>query len=79
MDDKNKQSRFILQHSEKQNNWVCTDQLNKIVVTFEHGKFNDTQNYTLLEDFDNANVMQLAKIAAEIGDWLRDNHYDKIF
>lgn len=79
MDGKNKQSRFILQQSEKKNHWVCTDQVNKIVVTFENGKFNDTQNYTLLEDFDNANVMQLAKIAAEIGDWLRDNHYDKIF
>ena len=72
-------TRFILQPSSKPNHWACTDMENKIVCGFEEHKFNDTQKFTTLEDFDSSKFMQLAKIAREMGDWLRDNHYEKIF
>lgn len=72
-------NRFILQESEKLNHWVCTDQINKIVCVFEYHKYNDTQKFTLLEDFNDKNLMELARFAREMGEWLRLNHYDKVF
>lgn len=50
---------------------------NKIVCVFENKKYNETQEFTTLEDFDPANYMQLAKIVREMADWLRENHYEK--
>lgn len=76
--DKSNQSRFILQPSEKVNHWVCTDQVNKIVVIFEQGNFNDSQEFKLIEDFDPTNVSKAARIATEIAEWLCKNHPDKI-
>jgi len=73
-------SRFILQKSElKPNHWVCTDTENLIICTFENKNFNDTQEFKTLEEFNPANFMQLARYAREMGDWLRENHYDIIF
>lgn len=71
--------RFILQQSEKPNHWVCTDKINKIVCVFENHKYNDTQKFTLLENFEEENYMELAHFASEMGEWLKKNHYDKIF
>ena len=71
--------RYILQNSEKENYFVCTDTENLIVCTFENHNFNDNQRFTTLENFDPNNFMQLAKFAREMGDWLRANHYEKIF
>jgi hypothetical protein len=71
--------RFILQESEKPNHWVCTDQINRIVCVFECHKYNNTQKFTLLEDFNENNYMELARFAREMGEWLRLNHYDKVF
>ena len=71
--------RYILQPSEKPNHWVCTDQENLIVCTFENKKFNDTQKMTMLENFNPDNFMNLSKYMGEMGDWLRENHYEKIF
>jgi hypothetical protein len=72
--------RFILQNSElKPNHIVCTDTQNMIVCTFENHKFNETQKFDMLEDFNPDNFMQLARIMREFGDWLSENHYDKVF
>lgn len=72
--------RFIIEKSkEKENHWVCTDQTNLIVCVFENRKYNDTQSFTTLKDFDNINALQLATIAKEMGEWLRKNHYNKVF
>jgi hypothetical protein len=71
--------RYILQPSEKPNHWVCTDQENKIVCVFEDHKFNETQKTEMLEDFNPDNFMKLARYMREMGDWLRDNHHEKIF
>ena len=73
-------NRFIIQHSElKPEYWVCTDTENLIICTFENKNFNDNQEFKELENFDPANYMQLAKIVREMSDWLRENHYDKVF
>jgi hypothetical protein len=70
--------RFIIQQSEcKPNHWVCTDTENKIVCIFEQSKFNDTQEFTLLEDIKNPDASQLAKAANDMADWLYNNHYKK--
>lgn len=70
--------RYIMQPSDTPNHWVCTDQTNGIVCVFEAHRFNDTQKFTMLED-SKASANELATIAREMGDWLRENHYDKIF
>lgn len=70
---------YILQASEKPNYWVCTDTENLIVCIFENKNFNDNQNFTTLENFNPDNFMKLAEMARLMGDWLRANHYDKLF
>lgn len=72
-------NRFKIEKSVQPDKWVCTDTLNNIVCVFEQGKFNDTQEFTMLEDFNASNYMKIAEIAREMADWLRENHYDKIF
>lgn len=72
-------SRYILQPSDKEGYFVCTDQENKIVCVFENHNYNENQEFRMIEDFDPANFQRLAEIAREMGDWLRENHYDKIF
>ena len=71
--------QYILQQSEKPNHWVCTDTENGIVCIFENHKFNDTQSMMPLDDFPKEKYFQLAAIMGEMGDWLRKNHYDKMF
>lgn len=72
--------RFILQKSEKQKDGlVCTDTVNGLVCQFKCHKFNDTQQFTFLEDVEQPNPLAIARILREMSDWLRDNHYDKIF
>lgn len=58
--------------------WVCTDKLNKIVVRFEHKKFNETQQVAELEDFDEISALKLATTMREISDWLVKYHRDKV-
>lgn len=73
-------NRFIIKESElKPGYWVCTDTVNLINCTFADKNFNDDQNFQLLTDFDSSKYMELAKFSREMGDWLRENHYDKIF
>lgn len=71
--------RFIIQPSENPGYWVCTDQINLVMCIFKEHDFNYTQQFQLLEDFDTANAQKLATYAREMGDWLRENHYEKVF
>lgn len=71
--------RYKFEPSENPNHWVATDIENKIVCVFEHKKFNETQKITMLDDFDANNYMQLAKYMRELGDWLTENHRDKLY
>ena len=71
--------RFIIQPSTSPDVWVCTDKENGLVCRFEAHKFNDTQKFTFLEDIEHPDALTIARIVREMGDWLRSNHYDKIF
>ena len=74
--------RFILQRSATPGWWVATDKENNIVVQFEHGKYNDTQKVTLLngDTFKSeAEAMKVATYLRELADWLREEHYEKLF
>lgn len=68
-------NRFILQPSKKHpGSWVCTDTKNGIVCIFKEHLYYDTQDFTFIDTIPNPDVR-----AIEMGDWLRANHYDKIF
>lgn len=70
--------RYILQLSElKQNHWVCTDRENMLMCVFEEKKFNETQQFSFIEEPKTKNPTQLARIANEMAEWLRTNHYKK--
>ena len=72
--------RFKLEPSQsKPGYWVCTDIENGIVCVFNDGKFNDTQNFTILNDIEKPNAQKIAGIINDMADWLRANHYDKLF
>ena len=75
--------RFILQKSKSiKDGWVCTDKLHNIVCVFENHKFNDTQKFTLLDGdkFDTKEeALAVATYLREMADWLRENHYNKVF
>lgn len=67
--------RFILQKSQnKAGYWVCSDIINNIVCIFKEKEFNETQEFTLLDDIP-ANPQKLAELVNDMGKWLRDNHY----
>lgn len=75
--------RFILQRSTRQHDWwVCTDTEQNIVCRWHDHEYNDTQEFTLLDSdtFETSEeALAYAKYLREMADWLRDNHYDKIF
>lgn len=71
-------SKYILQKSTQLLVWVLTDTENGVVITFEQGKFNDTQKVTLLENT-NKTAEELAKILREMGEWAVKHHADKLF
>lgn len=59
--------------STRPNGWVLTDTENGIVVTFDDGKFNDTQKVTPLDDV-NHTPAELARIMRELGEWAVRHH-----
>ena len=73
--------RFRLEKSQlKDSWWVLTDTVNLMVITFEEGKFNETQKFTNLEGEDEKfksmdEVMNHLKIMREMSDWLAVNYY----
>ena len=71
--------RYVLQKSQTQpNSWVCTDTEHGIVCVFEDKKFNETQRFSFLEDV-RLDALFIARLMREMADWLRENHYKKIF
>lgn len=77
-----KLERFVIQASTLQQGWwVCTDKLHNILCSFEEHKFNETHQFSLGSDTfkTEAEALAYATYLREMGDWLRENHYDKIF
>lgn len=71
-------NKYILEKSTHPSKWVLTDTENGVVITFEQGKFNNTQKVTMLEDTDKT-AEELAKILKEMGEWAVKHHADKLF
>ena len=58
--------------------WVLTDTEHGIVVTFEEGRFNDTQKVTVLEDVSKPSPIEFARIMGKMADWAIKYHSDKL-
>ena len=71
-------NKYILQKSTQPIKWVLSDTTNKIVVTFEDGKFNETQKVTMLDDT-RLTANELAKVMREMGEWAVRHHGSKCF
>lgn len=72
--------RFTLYRTaEDFNVWECTDQENGIVFRFEAHRFNETSTMTFLEDVEQPDALKIARLMREMGDWLGENHRDKVF
>ena len=72
--------RFRLEKSQLTKGWwVLTDTVNLVVITFEEGRFNETQKITQLEGGENYtsmnDVMGQVRIIREMSDWIAINHY----
>jgi hypothetical protein len=72
--------RFRLEKSQLTKGWwVLTDTVNLVVITFEEGRFNETQKITQIEGGENYtsmnDVMAQVRIIREMSDWLAINHY----
>lgn len=72
--------RFRIEKSQlKDGWWVLTDTVNLVVISFEEGRFNETQKITKLEGGENYTsmneVMAQVRIIREMSDWLAFNHY----
>lgn len=66
--------KYLLQRNDRNpSGWVLTDRVLKIVLTFDEGKFNETQKFTPLNN-DTTDVMILARAAHEMTDFLLKNH-----
>lgn len=73
-------NKYLLQlSSTRPNGWVLTDTENGIVLTFEDGRFNETQKVTVLDDVPNPSPADLARIMSEMGDWVTRHHGSKCF
>lgn len=59
------------------NQYACTDNDNGITCTFVEHKFNETQQFAFGPRFAvGKTANEVAKIMAEMADWLHDNHYN---
>lgn len=72
--------RFRLEKSQLTKGWwVLTDTVNLVVITFEEGRFNETQKITQIEGGENYtsmnDVMAQVRIIREMSEWLAINHY----
>lgn len=73
--------RYLLQKSDTDPLWwVVTDTEAQIVCRFREGAFNDTQQFTVLNDATaKESPATLASYAQGIAAWLRANHYELLF
>lgn len=55
--------------------WTVKDN-ESVTIDFREGLFNETQEVKLPADFAPGDVMKLARIMREIGDWMAENHVE---
>lgn len=56
--------------------YIVEDTESGLLCMFEQGKFNETQEFS---NIPKTNLMQVPTLMRELGDWLAENHRDKIF
>ncbi len=56
--------------------WTVKDNESGITIDFREGLFNETQEVKLPADFAPGDVMKLARIMREIGDWMAEKHVE---
>ena len=56
--------------------YIVEDTNTGLLCMFEKGKFNETQKF---RNFPQCYPMLIPTLMRELGDWLRENHYNKIF
>ena len=65
---------YLLQPSATKGWWVVTDIKRNIVVKFQQGKFNDTQQNTILFDDATMNELEYATAMRELGEYMIQYH-----
>ena len=72
--------QFVLQPGKEFGYWILADTVNQIVCKFKHGKFNETQEISLLNDvkINPSMELQFAKTLRQMSDWLAENHPEVI-
>lgn len=67
--------KYILQKSNaRPDGWVLTDTENGLVLTFQEGLFNESQNVVALDDIANPDALTLARIVREMVEYMLANH-----
>lgn len=56
--------------------YIVEDTVSGLLCMFEKGKFNETQEF---RNIPHSNPMQIPTLMREVGDWLAENHRDKLF
>ena len=56
--------------------YIVEDTDTGLLCMFEKGKFNETQDF---RNIPQENPMQIPTLMRELGDWLAENHRDKLF
>lgn len=71
---------YIIQPSrENPSVWILTDTENGVCISFEDGRFNETQRVTVLDDVPVPSADELSRIMRGMGDWAVRHHGDKAF
>lgn len=68
-------SRFKLDEVQ-QGLYIVEDKMTGLLCMFEKGKFNETQDF---RNIPQGTPMQIPTLMRELGDWLAENHRDKLF
>lgn len=69
--------RFILKKSEnRQGWWVLADTENDIVLQFQDGRYNSTQQFADVNGEPITDMAKLARIMREMAEWMAEKHYD---
>lgn len=67
-------SRFKIDEVQ-QGLYIVEDTITGLVCMFEKGKFNETQEF---RNIPQSNPMQVPALMRELGDWLAENHGEKL-
>ena len=54
--------------------WTVSDAESGVSIDFREGLFNETQKVSMPDSMHGCDVMALARIMREVGDWMAENH-----